>query len=312
MVQSGMMSIEKTLKLLTYFHKNQGRAIDSYDEELQSSLEVDQRQLSRILEVAERELENIISVKKGRRKAYKLIEPMEVLKEAYANDISLSMLFEMAKEGMPELIEEWEGVNRKESKPYSFFNMPYEDIKNLEDSPVFKSLKNAIERREYRNIHLHGGKSFPNVKPIRLIFSEGNWYVAYVDEEELRVSRISFIREVRYSKIVQNYKPSTVSKYLIWLEESFQNPFSRYGVPAQTAVLKAAPNIAHYFDKGMKRFFKSQRFVRKEEDGSVVFSVEYTQPMEVLPFVRRWLPDLSILEPKELKKVHIKILQDAL
>ncbi len=50
----------------------------------------------------------------------------------------------------------------------------------------------------------------------------------------------------------------------------------------------------------MKPHLKSQKFIRKNGDGSVEFTLEYTQPIEVLPFIKKWLPDLQILSPKEL------------
>jgi predicted DNA-binding transcriptional regulator YafY len=42
----------------------------------------------------------------------------------------------------------------------------------------------------------------------------------------------------------------------------------------------------------------------------VVFSVEYTQPLEVLPFIKEWLPNMEILEPKELREMLIDELDD--
>ena len=39
-----------------------------------------------------------------------------------------------------------------------------------------------------------------------------------------------------------------------------------------------------------------------DQDGSVEFSVEYTQSIEILPFVKKWLPDLKILFPLSLKE----------
>jgi len=55
----------------------------------------------------------------------------------------------------------------------------------------------------------------------------------------------------------------------------------------------------------MKKFLSSQKFIEELEDGSVVFSIEYTQALEVLPFIQKWIPDLIILEPQELKKEFV-------
>ena len=59
----------------------------------------------------------------------------------------------------------------------------------------------------------------------------------------------------------------------------------------------------------MKKFFRSQKFISETKDNGVLFSVEYTQDLEILPFIQKWLPDLEILEPQSLKdsyKIKLK------
>lgn len=73
---------------------------------------------------------------------------------------------------------------------------------------------------------------------------------------------------------------------------------SRYDKPTQTATLKASPKIAKYFKAHMKRHFVSEKFVEESADGSVLFTVEYFQPIEILPLVKKWLPDLKVLSPQ--------------
>ena len=79
-----------------------------------------------------------------------------------------------------------------------------------------------------------------------------------------------------------------------------------YGSEKKVATIKATPAIAKYFDNGMKRFLPSQTFVSKEPDASVIFTLEYTQELEVLPFIQKWLPELVILEPLELRDAYVK------
>ena len=70
-------------------------------------------------------------------------------------------------------------------------------------------------------------------------------------------------------------------------------------------MIRALPETAYYFDEGMKKFLSSQTFVEKLDDGSVIFTLSYTQPLEVLPFIQRWLPYL-ILEDGEVKDALVK------
>jgi len=310
-----MRASEKHAILLEVFNRRRGEAIDCYDEELLERLEIGPRQLCRELEVLARHYDSIVTLRKGRRKAWKLLRPLDILREAFDKEsLGLGILFEMAREGMPEILEEWNQTLSGKPGPYLFVNPPYEDLESLEAGGLFEHLKNAIERREYRTIELKGKhrRTFRDVKPIKLIFSEGNWYVAYIDGAELRLSRISFIRAVRYSSRSERYRPASIHPYLHWIGHSFQNGFSRYGITPKRARLRAAPNIAHYFEKGMKRFFRSQRFIETLPDGSVRFSIDYTQPKEILPFVQRWMPDLVIESPDELKGEYRAKLKKAL
>ena len=40
-----------------------------------------------------------------------------------------------------------------------------------------------------------------------------------------------------------------------------------------------------------------------EPDGSIIFSLHYTQPIEILPFIKQWIPDLIIVEPSSLREL---------
>ncbi len=85
-----------------------------------------------------------------------------------------------------------------------------------------------------------------------------------------------------------------------------------YGVEKKIATIKASPAIAKYFDEGMKKFLPSQTFQSKEADGSVIFTLEYTQELEILPFIQKWLPALVIMEPQALKEAYRQKLLSAL
>ena len=62
----------------------------------------------------------------------------------------------------------------------------------------------------------------------------------------------------------------------------------------------------------MKPFFKSQKFIQKNSDGSIEFYVSYTQTLEILPFIKQWSPSIQILEPKALIETYTEELEAAL
>ena len=94
--------------------------------------------------------------------------------------------------------------------------------------------------------------------------------------------------------------------------DNLQNAMTLYRVEPKIATLKASKFIARYFEDGMKKFLSTQKFKEKLEDGSIIFTIKYTQPMEILPLIQKWMPDLTIIEPQELKDEYIKKLNQAI
>jgi predicted DNA-binding transcriptional regulator YafY len=305
-----MVLLNRAIKLLLYFHEHKNMEIDSYNEDLQQILDIGQRQLARELEALSQNFNNIVAFKKGKKIVYKLIKPIDVINETFKNSFELGFVFEMAKEVTPELLEEWNKISKEEDKPYIFYNLPNEDIKKLENSEVFQKLLRAIKEKRVVNI-VADVEEFKNSKPLKILFSEGNWYIAHIVENELKITRIQFIKKVEF--IFNNrYKIDNLQKYIDWLHSEYQNPFSLQAKPKKVAKLKASPNINRYFKKDMKKFFKSQKFIKQESDGSIIFSVTYTQELEILPFVQKWMPDIIIIEPLELKEAFLAKLKKAL
>ncbi|MBE3606704.1 hypothetical protein CCAL13119_07075 [Campylobacter sp. RM13119] len=46
----------------------------------------------------------------------------------------------------------------------------------------------------------------------------------------------------------------------------------------------------------MKPFFYLAKIYKRARWGSVEFSINFTQDMDILPFIKRWLPDIEILD----------------
>ena len=298
--------LKRMLYILEQFHQRQDNILDSYDQDLQREFGLSQKQIGRLLEEIEREIDNVELIKIGRKKAYKLIKPIDLFVETFENASDISWLFNMAHDADPEIFKELEEYTNKTKHVFQFKNTPFEDVKSLEEKEVFKRLKSAVEMREYRKIKFKGkNEAQDNLKCLKLMFMDGNWYIAYIEDEQLRFGRISFIEKVEYAANIGSFQPSSVKKQMDFLQ-TVQNSMTRYDKPKKIARLQAKPFIAKYFDKDMKKFMSTQNFEKRLDDGSVIFTVEYTQLIEILPFIQGWLPNLLILEPKELKEQYLK------
>jgi predicted DNA-binding transcriptional regulator YafY len=310
---AALSAFEKYLLVLEAFTHKADHMLTAQDPYLLEKLELSERQVLRILDEMERVCDPIVSLENTRPKKFKLLKPIDLFEEAFANTDDLGWLFELAKEKDPEVFSRLSNYSRHTEHIYQLHNTPFEDLEDIETKQSFRHLKTAVKNREYRNITFYDGKCFNDVKCLKLLFMEGNWYLAYVTTEgKLRLGRINFIKEVAYASKSASFQPSSVQEEMRFLKKQLQNPFTLYGKSTQTATLKALPKIAHYFDKGMKPFLSSQKFLEKFDDGSVRFEVIYTQPMEILPLIQKWMPDLIIESPASLQKTYTDKLQQAL
>jgi len=300
-------TLKKYIIILEAFHSK--KILSAYDEDLLGILDISTKQLGRLLKEISEELGNIEILKEGKQIAYKLIEPMDLYVKTFEKNMKIGELFNMIMDGDVSVLDGLERLSQKGSQMYMFKNSIFEDLKDFESNSNFKHIITSIKNREYRKIKFFGSDViYDNVKCIKVIFMDNNWYCAFVyDKNSLMIGRISFMESVTYASNEQTFNKDSVKEHLKFLQNDMQNGFTLYKNrnKKRIATIKATPIVAKYFDEGMKKFLSSQQFVKKEEDGSVIFTLEYTQSLEVLPFIQRWLPDLIIVEPKELKDEYV-------
>jgi len=271
--------------------------------------------LERYLNDIEMSYEHIITIKKGHKKVWHLVSVSDIFQEFINNSDDLSQLFLMAQEYDPEIFRELERgtlskMAKNDEEVFLFKNSIMEELQSNDSKKNFKSLKLAIKNREHRDIVYGYDKEevFKNEKCLKLMFMDNNWYLVVIGMNgTLHFRRLSFILEVNYSS-KNSFHKKEIEPYLEFLKR-VQNSMTLYGVERKTATIRATSNIAKYFDNGMKKFLPSQTFKSKESDGSVLFTLQYTQALEILPLVQRWLPDLVIVEPLELKDEYVKKLK---
>ena len=229
-----------------------------------------------------------------------------ILEYLLKNSNDIGWLITLLNENDPNLLSEFEKeISRQvkeDSKVFLFKTNPLEALQDEPSKRYLGELRSAVMRREYRDIRYKYIGEIENLmdsKCLKIVFTDGNWYLAIEDNEEnFRLLRVAFI--VSLSKSSKNYQSKILDKYKTHFNK-IQNAMSLPSEPFQRAALKASPKVSIYFRKGMKSFFPSQKLNETMSDGSVIFSIDFTQDMEILPFIKRWLPDIEILEPKSLR-----------
>lgn len=306
-------TLRKYKIILEEFNNKLDKKLTAYDEILKDRLELSPKQIDRLLKELSEEFDNISIVEGTKKKTYHLIKPIDLFVEAFDKSDEIGWLFNMAHDGNPEVFKELEQFTNESKHIYKFKNTPFEDVNSLEKKDIFKKLKRAVENREYIKLKNKFSEDvYDNLKALKLLFIDNNWYLAFIDnEDKLRLARVSFVERVDYATKMTSFQLSSVKKQMRFLDDKLQNAMTLYGVEPKIAKLKASGFIARYFDKDMKKFLSTQKFIKKLDDGSVVFSVKYTQAIEVLPLVQSWMPNLTILEPTELRDEYLKKLEEA-
>lgn len=151
-------------------------------------------------------------------------------------------------------------------------------------------IKSAIIEKKYIFIQKHNKKE--KVLPLRLIFMENNWYLSAVNSKDIVIFiRISFLKDVNI--LDESFENIDLSEYLKFLE-TFQTPFTKYNAKFKKAILKIENNKFHYFEN--KSFFPYQKIIDKNK---CLIEVKYTQPQEILPMIKKWIPDIIVVESED-------------
>lgn len=229
----------------------------------------------------------------------------------------LGWLIQLIHENDIELIQDptskksVERVLKRDKGIFLFKSSPFENIENPQISKIFNAFKTAVQNHEYRKIlYRYREKEVLEAKCLKLVYMNNNWYAAIEDEsKKVRLLRLAFIETIEFSSKT-SYQPSSIECHEFYFD-TLQNPMT-LEVPMETAILRASKKIAIYFRADMKKFFHTQTLISENDDGSIDFSIGFTQAMEMLPFVKQWLPDITIVSPESLKKAFREDLNEAL
>lgn len=237
----------------------------------------------------------------------------------YGND--LGWLISLLNENDPRLFNdldkhEKEKVSeqlKEDSDIFLFRTNPFEVLQDELSKRYLSELRNAVKNKECRNIkykYIGEMENLIDAKCLKIVFTDSNWYLAIEDADgNFRLLRVAFI--VSLSKSSKKYEGKILKEYETYFNK-IQNAMSLPSETTRIALLKASPKVAIYFKEGMKLFFPTQKFKKKLDDGSIIFSIDFTQDMEILPFIKKWLPDIEILEPKDLRETFKEQLKAAL
>ena len=305
-----MAKTDKFLDFLDFLAKNGKFCINELSYKLGVSTKTVQRY--------KKDLENRLGIKfeSHQKGCYTIINPQKI-KDILFNPDDMYMV-----QRLVEIVVLLEGKNLEildldpdivksfKNDIYHLKEYPFEELKNRN----LDTIKKAIKDRRYSDIDYESGDffRFKNVKPLKLVFAEGNWYLAVMTDDEInhgfKFLRLNFIKDFRLN-------PKTFQKdynALRFIKE-FRTLFTSYMEPDFEVIVEVSSSIARHFK--VKKFIKSQQILEEKEDGSLKLRYIINNDLEILMLAKRWLPDMKILEPariqNELENMCRKFLQEA-
>lgn len=166
-----------------------------------------------------------------------------------------------------------------------------------------QKLENVIKKQEQIKClySMDGLNRELGLKPLKIANYDGFWYLLALDARndklkkyylknisQIVATQIYFERTQKLDRLLKN-------SLTIWFEENVE-PYK--------VVLHISKEVAKYFKR--KSISPSQRIESVESDESMIVSLEITHDMEIIPFVKRWMPHIRVVEPisilDEIKK----------
>lgn len=131
------------------------------------------------------------------------------------------------------------------------------------------------------------------IDPYKIVNFESFWYLVGKRNGKLRRYYLQNVFDVeiedvgfRKSKKMQDLISNAIN---IWFDES----------ESFEVKLLIDKSIKKYFQR--KPISKSQRYMGEDEDNNMIITLQATHENEIYPIVKYWLPNIKILEPKEMQ-----------
>jgi predicted DNA-binding transcriptional regulator YafY len=134
-----------------------------------------------------------------------------------------------------------------------------------------------------------------------------NFYIVgeNVSRKKFEFLRISLIEEVIYSK-----KVFFIDNDIVKFINTIQTPWASFGKKDIVIRLKVDKSVRRFFV--LKKYLPSQKVVYNYENGDIEVEYIVSNYMEIEDLIIKWLPHITIISPRNLKKMVKKSLEKKL
>ncbi|USZ14304.1 WYL domain-containing protein [Moraxella sp. FZFQ2102] len=182
-------------------------------------------------------------------------------------------------------------LDHRASQVYSVKGYTFEDAKQFE--PMMSQLKSAI--KSCRMVAFIYKDKSRLVAPYKIIHHRGCWYLAGVQDGELKAYRMSRISEFCFDDM-----PSFAMDKAI-VDRINQDESIWYGQEKVEVVLKVSADVASHFVQ--RQLLPEQQLIKELDDGGLLLSSHVVSAKQILPLVRYWIPHIKIVSPEGWQNV---------
>ncbi len=206
--------------------------------------------------------------------------------------------------------------NKKINKSFDIFRKRI--LSENADSPFFvkfqtgpkyeitqktKLIEKVIKDKEYVTIESVYNKEIKNLKPIKIAYYDGFWYLICLLGNKNKVLKYNI---VNIKKLIPEGKCFEHTKDITKILKESINIY--FEIDRKTKVqLSVVKKTAKYFKE--KQYFPLQKITKENKDGSLILECKIAKEEEILPTIFHWLPYIKVVEPKELDNKVKEILK---
>jgi len=189
---------------------------------------------------------------------------------------------------------------------YDFKSRPFENMQNHE---VIKKLEHAIKFNKEIQIRYKSERtvSHANFKPYKILFLNENFYMVGENssKNQFEFRRIAMIEEVSYRN-----RTFTIHKEITDFIKTIQTPWANFGQSSKVIQLRIEKKIRRFFI--FKKYLPSQKVTKTYDNGDILVEYTVTNYHELEELIIKWLPNIEIVSPRNLKKMIKRTLKQKL
>ena len=166
-----------------------------------------------------------------------------------------------------------------------------------------KLIEKVIKDKEYVTIESVYNKEIKNLKPIKIAYYEGFWYLICLLGDKNKLLKYNI---VNIKKIVPTGEYFEHTKNITKILKESINIYFEIDRKIKVT-LSVAKKAAKYFKT--KQYFSLQKITKENKDGSLILECKIAKEEEILTTIFHWLPYVKVIEPKWLDDTIREILK---